>query len=126
VEKALEGWIDEKIVASKSTITLSWTMAEMKHFAMFHKNRVIQIHHGTKLDQLYFVRREVNSADVGTKPDKLKIQDMGPGSVWQEGYPWMRMDVDEAVENGFMNPASHLRMNPEEEDDYDRGFMYAP
>ena len=66
------------------------------------------------------MRTEVNSADVGTRPDKLKIQDVGPGSVWQEGYPWMRMDV----EHGFIKPASHLRMNPEKEDDYDRGLVY--
>ena len=33
------------------------------------------------------------------------------------------MDVDEAVENGLINPASHLRMNPEEEDDYDRDLV---
>jgi hypothetical protein len=59
----------------------------MKPLAMYHKNRVIQIRRGTKLDQLYHVRTEVNSADVGTRPDKLKIQDVGPGSVWQEGYP---------------------------------------
>ena len=72
-------------------------MAEMKPLAMFHKNQVIQIRPGTKLDQLYHVRPNVNSADGGTRPDKLKIQDMGPGSVWQEGYPWMRMDMEEAV-----------------------------
>jgi hypothetical protein len=124
VEKALEGWIDEKIVASDSTIALSWTMAEMKPLAMYHKNRVIQIRRGTKLEQLYHVRTEVNSANVGTRPDKLKIQDMGPGSVWQEGYPWMRTDVEEAVENVFIKPASQLRMNPEEESDYDRGLSY--
>ena len=70
------------------------------------------------------MRTEVNSADVGTRAEKLKIQDVGPGSVWQEGYPWMRMDVDEAVENRFIKPASNLRMNPEEEDDYDRGLVY--
>ena len=43
MEKALEGWIDEKIVASDSTIALSWTMAEMKPLAMYHKNHVLQI-----------------------------------------------------------------------------------
>ena len=32
--------------------------------------------------------------------------------------------VEEAVENGFIKPASNLRMNPEEEDDYDRGLVY--
>ena len=70
------------------------------------------------------MRTEVNSADVGTRPDKLKIQDVGPGSVWQEGYPWMRMDVEEAVEYRLIKPAYNLRMNPEEEDDFDRGLVY--
>ena len=74
-------------------IALSWRMSETKPLAMFHKNRVVQIRRGTELDQLYHVRTEVNSADVGTRPDKLKVQDVGPGSVWQEGYPWMRMDM---------------------------------
>ena len=73
-------------------------MSETKPLAMFHKNRVVQIRRGTELDQLYHVRTEVNSADVGTRPYKLKIQDVGPGSVWQEGYPWMKMDVEEAIE----------------------------
>ena len=34
------------------------------------------------------------------------------------------MDVEEAVENGFIKPASQLRMKPEEEDNYDRGVVY--
>ena len=85
VEKALEGWVAEKIVGS---------------LALFHKNRVIQIRRGTRLDQLYHMRTTVNSADLGTRSDKLKILNVGPGSVWQEGYPWMKMDIDEAVENG--------------------------
>ena len=45
-------------------------------------------------------------------------------SVWQEGYPWMRMDVDEAVDNVYIKPTSEFRMNPEEENDYDRGLVY--
>ena len=43
----------------------------MKPLAMFHKNRVIQIQRSTKLEQLYHVRMEMNSADVGTRLDKL-------------------------------------------------------
>ena len=37
---------------------------------------------------------------------------------------WMRMDVDEAVENRFIKPTSQLRMNAEEESDYDGGLVY--
>ena len=53
VEKALEDWVEEKIVASDSTIALSWAMAEMKPLAMFHKNRVVEILRGTSKEQLY-------------------------------------------------------------------------
>ena len=53
MEKALEEWVMSKIVCSESTITLSWTMAEIKPLAMFHKNRVLQIRRGTELEQLY-------------------------------------------------------------------------
>ena len=114
----------EKIVGSVSTIAISWTMTEMKPLAMFHKNRVIQIRRGTRLEQLYHVRTEVKSADVGTRLEKLKIQDVGPGSVWQEGYPCMKRDIDEGVENGYIKPASELRINPKEETEYDRGLVY--
>ena len=41
IPKKLQG------LTSGSTIALSWTMAEMKPLAMYHKNRVIQIRRGT-------------------------------------------------------------------------------
>ena len=59
----------------------------MKPPDMFHKNRVIKIRRETRLDQLYHLRMKVNRTDVETWPDKLKIQDVEPGSVWQKGYP---------------------------------------
>ena len=121
---ALDGWIKEKVVGADSTIALSWTMAEMKPLAMYHKNRVIQIRRGTDLEDLYHVRTEVNCADVGTRPDKIGVKDVGPGSIWQEGYDWMKMDTEEAVEQGYIKPASELRMTVEEEQDYDRGLVY--
>ena len=78
VEKALDDWVEEKIIASDSTNALSWAMAEMKSLAMFHKNRVVEILRGTSKDQLYHVNTEVNPADVGTRPDKLKLTDVDP------------------------------------------------
>ena len=52
----------------------------------------------------------MNCIDVGTRLDKLKTQYVGP--VWLDGYPWMRMDVDEAVEKGYIKPSSDMRMEP--------------
>ena len=36
----------------------------------------------------------------------------------------MRLDIDEAVQLGYIKPASSLRMTVEEEDDYDKGLVY--
>ena len=36
----------------------------------------------------------------------------------------MRMDVEEAIECGYIKPAFSLRMTPEEEDDFDKGMVY--
>ena len=124
VEKALDGWIKDKVVASDSTIALSWTTAEMKPLAMFHKNRVVQIRRGTNLEDLYHVKTEFNCADIGTRPGKVSIQDVIPGSVWQEGHDWMKMDTEVAVEHGYIKPANELRITEEEEDDYERGLVY--
>ena len=55
--------MEEKIVASDSTIALSWAMAETKPLAMFHKNRVVEILRGTSKNQLYHVATEVNPAE---------------------------------------------------------------
>ena len=124
VSKALEDWIVEKAVVADSTIALFWTLAEMKPLAMFHKNRVIQIRRGTDIEELYHVRTEFNCADVGTRPEKISIEDVGPGTVWQEGHSWMKLDLEEAVNQGFIKPACDLRMSPEEEQDYDRGLVF--
>ena len=83
VEKSLEGWIKEKVVAADSTIALSWTMAEMKPLAMYHKNRVIQIRRGTDLKDLYHVRTEFNCANIRARPEKIGVKDVASGSVWQ-------------------------------------------
>ena len=36
----------------------------------------------------------------------------------------MKRDIDEGVENGYIKPASELRINPKEETEYDRGLVY--
>ena len=87
IERCLDGWISETILGCDSTIALCWTTSEMKPLAIYHKNRVIQIRRGTDLKDLYHVRTDVNPADVGTRPEKVSVSDVGPGSVWQEGYP---------------------------------------
>ena len=112
VMKSLEDWVVSKIVCSDSTIALCWAMSEGKPLSMFHKNRVIQIKRGTNMEDLYHVRTEVNAADIGTRPEKISPKDVMPGSVFHQGYPWMRMDISEAEEAGYITHVSKLKLKP--------------
>ena len=44
---------------------------------MYHRNRVIQIRRGSELDSLYHVVAEENLADLGTRPEKVRLTDVG-------------------------------------------------
>ena len=99
-------------------------MSEGKPLSMFHKNRVIQIKRGTNVEDLYHVRTEVNAADIGTRPEKISPKDVMPGSVFHQGYPWMRMDISEAEEDGYITHVSKLKLKPEEEDDFKQGLLF--
>jgi hypothetical protein len=124
IEKALDDWVVSKIMCTDSTIALHWVMAENKPLAMFHKNRVLQIRRGTETEMIYHVRTEVNCSDVGTRPDLVTVEDVQPGSVFQQGHDWMRMDVSDAEEAGYITHASKIHITKEDSDEYDKGLIF--
>ena len=91
---------------------------------MFHRNRVIQIRRGTNMDELYHVKTDENPSDIGTRPEKVAIDDVGPDSVWENGEPWMRGDITTAVDNGTLKPASQLRLGKESQEEYSKGLLF--
>ena len=94
VTRALDGWVDKSIVVGDSMIALAWVTAENKRLSMFHRNRVIAIRRRTELNQLYHVTSSQNPADLGTRPSKVTIQDVGPNSKWENGLDWMHQDLE--------------------------------
>ena len=46
---------------------------------------------GNDLLPIYHVDGELNSADF--LEQELSINDLSTGSVWQTGYPWMKLDT---------------------------------
>ena len=91
---------------------------------MFHRNRVIQIRRGTELGNLYHVKTDENLADLGTRPEKVKLSDVGPGSEWECGREWMHQDVSQAVAQGVLKPVSELRISEEKDgDEYKLGLL---
>ena len=65
----------------------------------------------------------MNVADGPTRPDKFDVSDMGPGSVWELGLPWMHEDLDVIIDQGILTPVSHLVVKDDEKQEYDEGFV---
>ena len=73
---------------------------------------------------MYHVRTESNPADVGTRPGKVKLTDIGPGYRWENGDAWMRMNIEDAVNSGVLKPATSLRVSKELEDEFKKGLVF--
>ena len=85
VKNALLDWVETSILFSDSTIALCWLTSEKLRLSLFHRNRVLQVRRGTSLEDVFHVRTEHNPADCGTRPDKIKVTDVGPDSRWENG-----------------------------------------
>ena len=63
-------------------------------------------------------------ADVGTRPDKVNIEDVMPGSRWHNGEAWMKWKAGQAIAQGCIKPATELRINDEDKDDFKEGVVF--
>ena len=125
LRKLLVDWVDEYIICSDSVIALCWVSAEKKSLSMYHRNRVIQIRRSSELENIFHVKTDENLADLGTRPEKVKVSDVGPESEWECGKSWMHGDVSDAVDQGILKPVSKLRLNAEKDaDDYREGLVF--
>ena len=89
----------------------------------FHRNRVIQIRRSVNINNLYHVRTKHQPCDLGTRPEKVRVEDVSPDSPWFNGLPWMRMDIDRAVELEILTPVTKLRLSEDEKIHYKRGLI---
>ena len=125
VRKALPDWVESSILASDSEIALHWVISDSRKLSMWHRNRVIQTRRNMDLDDIFYVGTGDNVADVGTRAEKVTIEDVGPGSRYELGDPWMRLDIDKAVEQEFLKPASALKPVPKDKDqEFKEGFLF--
>ena len=125
VRKALPDWIESDILAGDSEIALHWTISDSRKLGEWHRNRVIQIRRATDLSNIYYVGTDHNVADIGTRAEKVTIDDVGPDSRYENGDPWMKMELHEAVENGFLKPAAELKpVSVEKEEEFKKGFLF--
>ena len=90
--------MESSILAGDSEVALKWTTYDSRKLGMWVRNRIIQIRRGTELSDLYHVRTEHNVADIGTRADKVTIEDIGPDSRYENGDEWMKLDIEDAVD----------------------------
>ena len=72
---------------------------------------------------MYHCKKYYNLSDIGTRPTKVTLSDVGPNSRWSNGDEWMTWDLEKAVAEGIIIPASELRLAKDEEKDYRVGFI---
>ena len=121
---SLKEWVDKHILFGDSVIALCWVISEKLRLSLFHRNRVLQVRRGMELKNLYHVRTDKNPADCGTRPEKVKISDVGPGSRWEVGDAWMKMDISEAVATGVLKPALDLNVSQDIEKEFKEGLIF--
>ena len=99
VKKALGERVGEILYVTDSTIALSWCHNTVRKLRAFIFARVESIRRmiqwTTEKDEipLYHVDGTKNLADLLTKRHDIKIDQVSIGSPWQEGEPWMKVDL---------------------------------
>ena len=125
VRMCFKDWPLSLMQGCDSTIALCWITSEELRLSQFHRNRVGQIRRALGgLDNLYHVRTDVMAADCGTRPDKVKVEDILVGSRWHSGEQWMTWPVQKAIDEGCIRPVSELRLNDEEKEEFQNGILY--
>ena len=124
VRTALKGWECNYLQASDSTIALCWLTSEQLRLNEFHRNRVVQIRRGIELSNIYHVKTDLLAADVGTRPDRVRVEDIMTGSRWHNGEQWMKTTVAKAIAHGSIKPALDLRVHDEDKEEFKDGVVY--
>ena len=78
------------IYVSDSAISLYWISLDTRPLQLAIRNSVIEVRRFSSVESWYHIESENNLADLGTRPTGL--ENIGPGSEWQEGKAWMKLD----------------------------------
>ena len=102
VKQALRDQVKETLYFTDSTIAMCWCHNMAKKLRMYTLYRVADIrrnilgsaYHDHELP-LYHIDGKLNAADLLTKHNSITPEDLSRNSVWHEGYPWMRLALDD-------------------------------
>ena len=79
--------VDDILFVTDSTIVLFWLAHDARPLQTAVRNAVVEIRRLSDVSRWYHVASENNVADLGTR--FLEVEEVGPGSEWIQGKPWM-------------------------------------
>ena len=112
VQKALGTKVEETLYFTDSTIAMCWCHNTAKKLRMFTLYRVADIRrfilgtvgsHDQQELPLYHIDGKLNIADLLTKHHDISPKDLGIGTPWQDGLPWMQLPLDEMPITTYSN-----------------------
>ena len=124
LDNILGSWVEESATFCDSEISLSWTCYERVKLTTFVRNRVSTIKSNISLEFLYHVDGNLNPADIGTRPDKISVESVKPGSVWLKGHPWMCKSIDQARKDGVIKNIEDIKLNNEKKKIIKDGIIF--
>ena len=124
VRQILSHWVESFILCGDAQIPLFWVLSERNRLSMWHRARTVQVRRGTPIENIFYVNTEDNIADIPTRPDRLTIEDLGPGSEWENGKPWMTEDLPHLIQRGVLTPVEDLTIDSRGDPDFDEGFVH--
>ena len=124
LRQILSKWVESYILAGDAQIALFWVLSDKNRLGLWHRTRSVQIRRGTPLENIYHVATAANVADIPTRPDRLSLADIGPGSEWESGRPWMTKEISELISDGTLTPISDMVLQQDDQEDFNEGFVY--
>ena len=73
-----------------SQVTIHWLNNQELQLKQWTRNRVVEIMRFTDVSSWKYVPTTEMPADIGTRHGS-NVKDVMMGSIWQEGYPWMKL-----------------------------------
>ena len=56
--------------------------------------------------------------------DRLSLADIGPGSEWENGRPWMTKEISELILDGTLTPITDMVLQQNDQEGFNEGFVY--
>ena len=110
---SLDQFITDRIHLVDNQIVLFWINNRKSELKQWPRNRVIEATRLSDRKAWFYVDSKNNPADLGTRKG-AKISDISEGSVWMNGFDWMREERSEFP----VKSVDDLKLSDDEFKDY--------